>query len=277
MRILVGFDGNDGGRDALELARVMASATGAGVLVVAAIPYGPLPVSAARLEGDQLGEAEPLLAEARERLGDLEVETRAFGGGSPAGVLTMVAEEEDLELLVVGSPHRGPVGRALIGSVADSLLPAAPCAVVVAPRGYATERHQPFGLIAVAYDGTAEARMALRRAERIAAATGARLRILTVVSPPTAVGVVGYVPPKPPDPEKIAEEAIDSIDRGLQAESRVLSGPTAITLASAGEDGVDLIVAGSRGHGPFMRVLLGSVSSRLVHEAPCPVLIVPRP
>ncbi len=36
-------------------------------------------------------------------------------------------------------------------------------------------------------------------------------------------------------------------------------------------------VAGSRGYGPVARVLLGSVSTQLIHKAPCPVLVVPRP
>lgn len=277
MRVLVGFDGSDGGRDALELTRVLASAIGADVLVVTVIPYGQLPVPPALLQEEDVPEAEPLLAEARERLAGLGVETRAFGGGTPAGVLTVVAEDEDFDLLVVGSPHRGPIGRALIGSVADSLLPGAPCAVVVAPRGYAAESHDPLRLIAVAYDGTPEAKAALHRAEAIARPLNARIRVLTVVAPPVAVGVAGYVPPEPPDPEKIVEEAMRSIDPKLSAESEVLRGPPARTLAEACEDGVDLIVAGSRDYGPLMRVLLGSVSSRLIHETPCPVLVVPRP
>jgi nucleotide-binding universal stress UspA family protein len=41
--------------------------------------------------------------------------------------------------------------------------------------------------------------------------------------------------------------------------------------------GVDLLVLGSRGFGPVMRLLVGSVSSRVIREAPCPVLVVPRP
>jgi nucleotide-binding universal stress UspA family protein len=41
--------------------------------------------------------------------------------------------------------------------------------------------------------------------------------------------------------------------------------------------GVDLLVLGSRGFGPVMRLLIGSVSSRVIREAPCPVLVVPRP
>jgi len=39
----------------------------------------------------------------------------------------------------------------------------------------------------------------------------------------------------------------------------------------------DLLMVGSRSYGPFARTLLGSVSSTLIHTAPCPVLVVPRP
>lgn len=58
--------------------------------------------------------------------------------------------------------------------------------------------------------------------------------------------------------------------------SRQRSGPPAETLASACEDGVDLLVAGSRGYGPLARVLLGSVTTGLTGMAPCPVIVVPR-
>lgn len=277
MRFLVGFDGGDGGRDALELTRVFAQSLGADVLVVTVIPYGPLPVPAVRLQAGHIREVEPLLAEARKQLEGLGVETRAFGGGTPAGVLTEIAEAEECDLLIVGSPHRGPVGRALIGSTANSLLSGSPCALVVAPRAYAAERHEPFELIAVAYDGTPEASAALRRAERTAAAFGARLRLLTVVVPPVAVGAIGYLPPEPPDPKAMIETAMRSIDPGIEAESELLEGSPGATLAEACGSEVDLIVAGSRGYGPLQRVLLGSVTRRLVHDAPCPVLIVPRP
>lgn len=278
MRLLVGYDGSDGGRDALELARVLGSLDGGSAIVVVVMPYGPLPVGFTELEQDAAKDAEPLLAEARGRLEGLEVETRAFGGGSPAGVMTDLAEREDVDTIVVGSPHRGAVGRALIGSVAEGVLHGAPCAVVVAPRGYAEQGHGPFATIAVAYDGTPESKAALNRAREMAEASRAVVRVLTVVAPPIALpGAVGYTPVNPPEPEKVIREGVEAIGDAVPVEGRRLDGSPAQALADACEDGVDLLVAGSRRYGPLTRVLLGSVSTRLINSAPCPVLVVPRP
>jgi nucleotide-binding universal stress UspA family protein len=278
MRVLVGFDGSDGGRDALELTRSLGVATGADALVVTVIPYGPLPVDFSALESDAAAEAKPLFEEARQRLEGLRVETRGFGGGSAAGVITDLAEREGVELVVVGSPHRGAVGRALIGSVAESVLHGAPCAVAVAPRGHAEQRHGPFRLIGVAYDGTRESKAALHRALELAEATGAAIRVLTAVAPPVALpGIVGYTPINPPEPARVLDEGVKAIGTAVRVEGQCLDGPPADALAQACEDGVDLLVAGSRGYGPVMRVLAGSVSTRLVNQAPCPVLVQPRP
>jgi nucleotide-binding universal stress UspA family protein len=278
MRLLVGYDGSDGGHDALALARVLGSAEGSSALVVAVMPYGPLPVRFVELESDAAAAAKPLLDEARQRLEGLEVETRAFGGGSPAGVMTDLAERREVDAIVVGSPHRGPIGRTLIGSVAEGVLHGAPCAVTVAPRGYSEGDHGPFRVIAVAYDGTPEAKGALHRAGALAESSGAAVRVLTAVAPPVALpGVVGYTPLEPPEPDSVIEEGVQSLGPGVSAEGSKLDGPPAATLAGACEEGVDLLVVGSRGYGPVMRVLLGSVSTQLVANAPCPVLVVPRP
>lgn len=277
-KILVGFDGSDGGRDALGLTRTLASISGATVVVTAILPYGPFPIGFEELEDTAALKTEPLFEEARENLAGIAVESRGFGGGSPAWVMTHLAEDENIDTIVVGSPHRGAIGRAIIGSTAESLLHGAPCAVVAAPRGYAADAPESIRLIAVAYDGTAEAKLALHRAEALAGEAGASIRVLTVVSPPVALpGVVGYTPALPPEPEKILEEATGELDPSLTVEGRCLNGPVASTLAEACEDGVDLLLVGSRHYGPVMRVLLGSVSTQLIHKAPCPVMVVPRP
>jgi len=277
--ILVGFDGSDGGRDALELARTLASVDGRPVTVVAVLPFGPLPVGYALLGEEADEETAPLFAAAREALAPLEPETRAYGGGSPAAVINDLAEREGFGTIVVGSPHRGAVGRVLIGSVAEGLLHGAPCEVAVAPRGYAADRHACFGKVAVAYDGGPEARAALARAEALARVGNARLELLTAWAPPVPVpGAVGYVPPPPPDPEQLLREAAAAVDESLGVETRCLSGSPGPAIAEAcAADNVGLLVAGSRGYGPLARVLMGSVSRSLARKAPCPVLVVPRP
>jgi nucleotide-binding universal stress UspA family protein len=280
MRLLVGFDGSDGGRDALELTRVLAAAGEASVLVVAVLPYGPLPVPYEMLEEEEAERAQPLFEEARLLLGEgVAVETRAFGGGSTAGVINDLAEKEDVETIVVGSPHRGAVGRVLIGSVAVGLLHGAPREVVTAPRGYAAERHDPFRKIAVAYDDTPEAKAALTRAEALARACRAQIVVYTVSAPPAVVpGVTVYTPVLPPEAGQIVTRTVKSVDEALAATGRELEGVPGMALADACEaDEIDLVVTGSRGYGPVMRVLLGSVSTQLMHRAPCPVLVVPRP
>ncbi len=279
MRFLVGYDGSDGGKDALALARVMAAAMEASVLVVTVLPYGPLPIPYELLEEEENERARPLFEEARGLLGDLEIETRAFGGGTPAGVINDLAEHDEVETIVVGSPHRGPIGRALIGSVADGLLHGAPCEVTVAPRGYAGEVPGPFRTIAVAYDDTPEAKAALRRAEEIALACRATIVVFTVSAPAAIVpGASGYVPTVAPQAGAIVTRTVKSVDERLAATGRALAGVPAAVIAEACEEaGADLLVAGSRGYGPVLRVLLGSVSTQLVHRAPCPVLVVPRP
>lgn len=275
----MGYDGSDGGRDALELARVLGEATGAAALVVTVLPYGPLPIPYEILEEEEAERARPLFEEARDRLGGLEVETLAFGGGSPAGVINDLAEKEKPDTIVVGSPHRGTVGRVVIGSVADGLLHGAPCEVMVAPSGYAGEEHGPFRTIAVAYDDTPEAKAALKRAEEIALACRATIVVYTVSAPPAVVpGAAGYTPAIPPEAASIVTQTVKAVDERLAATGRALGGVPGPAIVEACEEvDADLLVAGSRGYGPVMRVLLGSVSTQLAHKAPCPVLVVPRP
>lgn len=279
MRLLVGFDGSDGGRDALELARVICARTG-GSAVVASVLFGDNePFEHSRLGEKHAERTAPLFAAAREALSEVELETRAYKGTSAGAILTMLAEAEDFDAIVVGSPHRGAIGRVLVGSVARSLLNGAPCAVFIAPHGYSEESHTTFGTIAVGYDGAPEAKQALRRAEELALLSNAKLRLITAVSAPAYMpGPVGYAPPQvPPEVDQLQRDAVDSIDPKLGVERRRGDGSPGAVLVRECEDGVDLLVLGSRGYGPLTRVLLGSVSRHAAQEAPCPVLVVPRP
>jgi nucleotide-binding universal stress UspA family protein len=277
MRILIGYDGGEGAKDAVELARVLIPfEDGEVTLVYVAGSSWPATLSYEELASGSLPEARELLAEGAKAFG-AETKTEVYVGASPARVLTEAAEREDADIVVVGSPHRGPVGRALIGSVAERLLHGASCAVMVAPRGFAERRHASPSVVAVAYDGSSESKTALNHAGAIARAAEATLRVLYVEEPLAVMpGIAAYTPPLAPNPDEIVAEATAAVGPGVGTEGRALAGPAASTLAEACEDGVDLLVVGSRRYGPLGRVLLGSVSTALLRKAPCPVLVAPR-
>ncbi len=133
--------------------------------------------------------------------------------------------------------------------------------------------------IAVGYDGEAESRVALRAAEGLAEARGRcygcwRLPSRRRLDPATRS-------PSPTLPGELQErlnEGVAKVSRGIDAAGEMLRGEAGPALVAwAAESDVDLIVVGSRGYGPVARVLLGSVAAKLMREAPCPVLVVPRP
>jgi nucleotide-binding universal stress UspA family protein len=125
---------------------------------------------------------------------------------------------------------------------------------------------------------------ALRFAAELALGAGATMRVFSVDPGPSAsagmsaaVGV--YAELAEAQREAVRSElrsALDELPQAVRAAGTLLAGDPATSLAAKAAEGVDLMVMGSRGYGPIGRVLLGSVSARLLRVAPCPVLVVPR-
>jgi nucleotide-binding universal stress UspA family protein len=61
----------------------------------------------------------------------------------------------------------------------------------------------------------------------------------------------------------------------LEVATTATQGPAHVAAEIAAETGADVIVVGTRGHGPISGALLGSVAQHLLHDARCPVLAVP--
>ena len=75
--------------------------------------------------------------------------------------------------------------------------------------------------------------------------------------------------------EHAAKLAASGIETSVEIATSVMGGPAHALAEMAEREHVDVIVAGTRGHAPVAGLLLGSVTQRLLHVAPCPVLVMP--
>lgn len=136
--------------------------------------------------------------------------------------------------------------------------------------------------IVVGIDGSEHSRLALRWAVDEARLRRANVEAVMAWHTPYVGGT--WAVSVPVDMAEIEEsyriqldELVDGVDaRGLPApiEKVLANGSVAHTLLEAAK-GADLLVVGSRGHGGFVGLMLGSVSHQVVSHAPCPVVVVP--
>lgn len=264
-RILVGDDGSEAARDALSLARSL-TIDDATITLAAVV---------SEADGDALATAKRRLASHARSL-DRQPSIRAIAGESVPRALAEAAASEGANLIVIGSTHRGALGRVLPGSVGERLLERAQCGVAVAPRGYGTREHPRIDEIGVGYDGRAEAREALEAAVSLAARLDATVRLIAVdraLEPRDLLP--GELPPTRDELRRALDGALAGITGEIEASAEIVSGSAAAALAERGVE-LDVLVLGSRGQGPVRRTLLGGVSGEVITTAPCPILVVPR-
>jgi nucleotide-binding universal stress UspA family protein len=139
--------------------------------------------------------------------------------------------------------------------------------------------------ILVGIDGSAAAAAALGWAAREARLREARLLVVHAWTLPVLAYAAPYGGTLTGDvldanrqaAEDVVEAALGTAElEGIDVDSSVVEGPAAESLLAAAE-GADLLVVGSRGHGGFAGLLLGSVSQQCAQHAPCPVVIVRAP
>lgn len=280
--IVVGIDESAGARDALAFATRIASCAGASVRLATAFNYSDVPSRASNeafrriLEQDAL----ELLRSAAESVEGVSG-TDAIADPSAPHALHSLAEAVDAALLVVGSTHRGAVGRVVPGSTGERLLHGSSCPVAIVPRGYA--KADAIRSIGVGYDGSDESQAALQAGYQLARHCGATLRVMRVfdatrVGTPALMTMPGWDSMRD-ETEAIQRkhfaEAVAGLPTDVAIESEFTIGNAGTELASESWN-VDLMVVGSRGYGPRAAVLLGGVSHVLIRKAACPVVVLPR-
>jgi nucleotide-binding universal stress UspA family protein len=139
-----------------------------------------------------------------------------------------------------------------------------------------TEQHTERPRIVVGVDGSSPSAKAVIWAAEQARLTGADLELVAAWNYPLSYGIpltaAGF------DPESEARDAIGKAIAEIampegRVHSVVVNGSAAPALVRRSE-GAALLVVGSRGHGGFEELLLGSVSTHCVHRAQCAVVVV---
>ncbi len=271
--VLVGVDGAEGGRDAIELAKVLVDKHGE--LSVAHIyPSESPPWRGVGLpyELGQRERAAHLLDKACEEAG-ISAAIRWRGASSVGRGLHEIAEMIEADLLVVGSASHGLLYRVLMGHATRTALNGAPCAVAIAPAGF-SQHPAVMREIGVGYDGSPESAHALTVARKLAAEQGTKLSAFQALDFP---GVLFYklVSPERAAVGDLVEEARERIRAlgGVEAHAAYGVAVEELALYSAS---LDLLVVGSRGYGPIGRLVHGSTSQQLVQCARCPLLVLSR-
>jgi nucleotide-binding universal stress UspA family protein len=269
---VVGVDGRNGGRDAIALAAALVAPGGRLVLAAVVRPRGAGKLGPLVADGDRRAAAEMLESE-RARLGGAASIAVAVGSSVRDGLHRVVAAH-DADLLVLGSTHRGPLGRVLLGDDASGTLDGARCAVAIAPQGLAATPPN-WRTLVVGDDGSSESVRALAAARGLATRTGATIRACAVVGP---AALTYHELALTDSSDALAVRNFQERKRlsaHVGVESEVLEGDAGEAFAELSCD-VDLIVIGSRAQGLWGRLATGSTSTYLLRHANCPVLILPR-
>ncbi len=287
--VVVGFDGSLGAECALDWAAHEADRRGVGLRIVTATPYFELPFggigAGAGPPVDNIEVAERVAGDGRlraEKVLDASLIRSVSVRRSPAGGL--VDASEDAALVVIGHPERGKVREFVTGSVAFAVTAHSRCDVAVVPRGDLS-RPGPDTPVVVGVDGSRAAERAARRAAEVASECGAPMVLVRAwhvgsgewYGPAAGVDVLldqlTYYEGAARQPTEATAAAVRASFPDVAVHTSVVQAQPVTALLDAAKD-AGLLVVGTRGHGGFKRLLLGSVSRALVHYAETPVLVV---
>lgn len=140
-----------------------------------------------------------------------------------------------------------------------------------------TNNSSTTGRIVVGVDGSPSSILALQRAQELATALSTTVEAVNVwqYQPYMDTGYVVEVQPAKNAETSLADATADAFGTDLPAGLKqvVRQGSAAKVLLEASSD-AEMLVVGSRGHGGFVGLMLGSVSSQCAEHAHCPVLVV---
>jgi nucleotide-binding universal stress UspA family protein len=269
----VGVDGSKGADQALQWAEANAPTRATGIRLVSVV--GGNDERAAEVTPEAKPHAAHRdLGQPTDRLAPHNISVESVVQyGEPAEAL--LAASRDTDLLLLGRRGLGGFRRLLLGSVSHHCATHARLPVVVIPAESRTDGQ--LNEIAVGFDGSPAAGAALRWALEFAPDT----TIVRVICAGWRTGVDPAIVDESTGKSQLDLRA--AVDRSAEAanpnatvECVFVDGYPRDALSDASTT-ADLVVVGERGHRGLSAVLLGSVTTEVLHRSTCPVVVIPTP
>ncbi len=200
--------------------------------------------------------------------------------GNPTDCIISIAQEEHIDLILMGARGVGPLKELLLGSVSHRVLSHAPCPVLVVKNPV-----RAIHRILVPLKGPDDAAAAVKFLSANPFKNAIDVTIFTAVN---------FAGPPWPAKHAVKEEMkakaleganffVDSVVSQLPPERyrtkgmAVVGEPATMILREVAQTYPDLVLMGSRGRTGITRFVLGSVSHAILHQATCPAFMFPWP
>ncbi len=267
-KVLLATDGSEFSAGATRVAFEMSRKCNAELTTMSMVLVGTEsegnPVEVLRhAEADARRVLEEVKAEAAR--GGYETRTELRQGTQPYKEIVRLADDIRADVIVMGRRGRRGLARMMVGESTRSVIGYADCSVLVVPKAAGVWQKR----IVLATDGSRHSDMAAVVAGELAKKCALPISVVSVLRPQF-------------DDRRRAEgrAAVERVKAALAAEGAAVEGavlegdPAAQISEFVQTRGADLVVLGSHGRTGLGRLLVGSVSERVIGQAACPVMVV---
>lgn len=181
-------------------------------------------------------------------------------GASPQQEIATAASNLDVDVIVMGRRGERGLAQMFVGDATVKAVSLTDRPVIVVPETASFWQQR----ILLATDGSVHSQAALEATARFAEISGLPVTVLSV---PSSTQI---------DTQQVVDDAVRELQaHGVTVDARVTEGkPDEVIAATATEIGADLVVLGSHGRTGITKLLLGSVSQRVIGALTCPALVV---
>jgi nucleotide-binding universal stress UspA family protein len=277
-KILVAFDGSESSVNALRQAFTLANDEKSWVTVATVVPSyeGDLDLTGVKdIHRTLMHTGEEILSRAKE----IAEKERALiktvlEEGIPYEKLVDIAEAENAGIIVMGRRGKSRLERAFIGSVTARVIGYGTRDVLVVPENASIGWKKIF----LATDGSRHSESATEKAVNFAKAYGSELAVISVVDVPAEF--YAEAPKAVEDLIRKAKGFVAAVKEkaeasGIKASTFIGEGEAyEVITGTAAKEKADVIFMGSHGRTGFRKILMGSVTEKVIGYAPCPVLVL---